>query len=777
MLITPQLQTLFICYFIIAVLLFEPFSGKGGDDCFYYSYLTSLMYDGDLLFYNDLANSNNPVFVSLGMVSQISDTGLVKNPHPPGTALLVFPFFLIGYLIDSLIFGTFTHPQLDRYSFFVLYVASLASVFYVLLGLYLLFGVLTRYYSSQVSLWSLICVFVTSPLIMYTLKFGLMSHSYSFFAVCLLTYLCLGEQHREEHWRAILLGLTLGLIFLIRWQDIILILFPALIEIFRIQRSDNKIKIKSVAIIILSFAPFLCLQCLCWKIIYGKFLTLPQGEEFFQPLKPHLMKFLFSGWNGLFATSPFLLIAIIGLGFMWLKNRLLTLILLLVIGLHIYVCSANVAWFGGMSFGARRIITVLPFFTFGFASIFEIILQRTSGFKRIFVHLMLIVILFIHILFVIFTHRGTFTYYALPYQLWLWLDIFQRLLQTPLLTTGDSYWLKFLLWGRHIYLSIVLSVLILVPILGCYLFIRIFHWINRLRVLLIITCYLFIIILISWLVIKIPKLYTPGLLLRQALQQETKEYLNENLVLLTQALQTDPTNCILKFKYLVTRLSQGETERNLTPDLLKFAWECGKFGSSSLFSNKHLPPELKQHILQIIRNEFLFDEYITGNVVLGFLQFGQADAAKNRLAKSYISPLPYMELRARLAEEQQDWISAAKWWRNITIFQPASSSAWWKLRELSINQPEAIMKQCGLDSPLINKKLSHILETNYKIAFRGTRLYASLHPHWQPTLIQATTELGNFLIKTGRYEEAFSIVEETDKLIGSEPAFIPIYTT
>lgn len=776
MLRIQHLRMLFISFLILTVFLFEPFSGKGGDDCFYYSYLTSLMFDGDLLFYNDLANSNNPVFVSLAMVSQISATGLVKNPHPPGTALLVLPFFLMGYVFDSLMFGTFEHPRLDRYSFFILYTASLAAVFYVLVGLYLLSGVLTRYFSPQASLWSLLCVFITSPLIMYTFKFGLMSHSYSFFAVSLLIYLCLAEKTQREYWRAVLVGLTLGLIFLIRWQDIILILFPALIELLRVNKPASKLKIITIAVIILAFAPFLFLQCVCWKIIYGKFLTLPQGEEFFQPLQPHLFKFLFSGWNGLFATSPFLLIAIIGMVFMWGKNRLLTVIVLLVIGLHIYVCSANIAWFGGMSFGARRVVTVLPFFAFGFAALFEIILQRAVGFWRKFFYLFITVILVIHFLFVVFTYRGTFTYYAVPYQLWLWLDVFQWLIKNPLFTTSDSCWLKFLLYGRHIYLSIALLFLILVPFLCWYLLIRVFHWIKRLRFLFIVTFYLFIIILLSCLFLKKPKCYSPGLLLHQALQQETKEFLSQNLVLLTQALQADPANCVVRFKYLVTKLSLGETEQNLSAELKTFAEECGKFGASSLFTNKHLTPDLKQYLLQISSNEFLFDEYITGNVVLGFLQFGQCGAAKSRLEKSYIPPLPYMELQARLNEEQQNWTSALNWWRNITIFQPAFSGAWWKLREISITHPELILNQWGWDNQIIDKKLSQILYTNYKIAFRGTRLYASLHPHWQPTLVQATTELGNFLVKTGKYDEAFSIVEQTVNLIGNEPAFIPLYT-
>ena len=124
--INNLINAIIIIFALLVLVLSEPFDGKGGDECFYLAYLTSLVYDSDLLFYNDLLASNNPYFISIKMVSDISETGFVKNPYAPGTALLSLPFFLCGTVIDGLVSGSLSHPLHDRFSFFLLLITSIS---------------------------------------------------------------------------------------------------------------------------------------------------------------------------------------------------------------------------------------------------------------------------------------------------------------------------------------------------------------------------------------------------------------------------------------------------------------------------------------------------------------------------------------------------------------------------------------------------------------------------------------------------------------------------
>lgn len=767
---------LIILFALLTLLLYEPFAGKGGDECFYLSYLTSILYDGDLLFYNDLLSSNNPYFISLGMASRITETGFVANPYAPGSALLAFPFFLLGTLAEAVSSGSLQLPPQDKYAFFILYFASFSAVFYTLLGLYLLFRLLTLRFPGQVAFWSLLALFITSPLIMYTLKKGFMSHSYSFFAVALFLYLCLGERRWSPLWHAFLIGMGAGLVSLARWQDAVLLIFPLFFFLTQIQKEIGKHKSPLLRLSLLAFAgfiPFFLLQIILWRIIYGKFLLLPQGEGFFRPLQPYLFKFLFSGWNGLFSTSPFLLIAFIGFFRLFRQLPCFSLSLLLPVILHIYICSANVDWFGGMSFGARRFCSALPFLSFGFAALFDALHKRLSSFKRLSFNSFLGVILFIHLLFVIFSHRGAFTYYFFPYQLWLWQEVILRLLLHPLWTLADSTWLQFLILGRNN--SLALLLFLMLPSFFFYLLLRATQRFPFFRATLIISIYLIVLFTAGWAYFRHREQYEPGLLLLQALKQEKTAPLKDNLTLLTQAMQKDPANCLIKFKYLVTRLSLGESEETLAEELKEFARHCTKFGAAVLFANKRISPELKKYLITLHTDDFLFDEYITGNIVLGFLQFRQKAEAQQRLARSFIPSISYMELMSRLAEEEGNFTQAAGWWARSLFFHPAHATAYWKLREFSVSHPEINLAQWDLGPEKIDKNLSRLLYTNYKINLRGTKLYGTLHPHWQPTLLQATTELCAFLLKTNKHDEAFSIAEESVRLIGSDPAFAGIY--
>ncbi|HNT30728.1 MAG TPA: hypothetical protein PKL83_07285, partial [bacterium] len=80
---------------------------------------------------------------------------------------------------------------------------------------------------------------------------------------------------------------------------------------------------------------------------------------------------LFSPNHGLFYWHPLALIALFGIFMLWWKNRELCLWSLILFVLSICVNSIVWEYYGGWSFGARRLTELLPFFAFGLAALWE----------------------------------------------------------------------------------------------------------------------------------------------------------------------------------------------------------------------------------------------------------------------------------------------------------------------------------------------------------------------------------------------------------------------
>jgi len=118
-------------------------------------------------------------------------------------------------------------------------------------------------------------------------------------------------------------------------------------------------------------------QMLAWKVVYGQFFYIPQGTGFFIPVYSVLtwMKqiplLLFSPNHGLFYWSPLLLLGLTGFIFMLKKFNSLALACLLVFTLSCMVNSLVREYYGGYGYGARRMIEMLPFLTFGIAAFWE----------------------------------------------------------------------------------------------------------------------------------------------------------------------------------------------------------------------------------------------------------------------------------------------------------------------------------------------------------------------------------------------------------------------
>lgn len=320
-----------------------------------------------------------------------TSTGIPLNKYPIGVAVLMSPFFLIAHFITSL---TNLFP-VNGYS--IIYQGSIliSALFYYLLGIYLLFKFLKKYFSEKIVILTIIFITFGTSLFHYVTYDACFSHVYSFACVALLLYLT------DKFWRSsnlqipILIGILIGILFLIRNYNLIYSFYLFFYPLNRLNLSPkiNSKIVQKLVVVFISSLLTVCPQLLIWKIATGHFITYSYGKESFKWLSPQIGNVLFSINKGLFVWAPTLIIAILGLvfGIKQIYNKQLKTIARLstvIIVLLTYIISSWWAWDFGGSYGHRGFIDAYPFFAIGLA----IFLQYCCGnWKKNFIYAALII--------------------------------------------------------------------------------------------------------------------------------------------------------------------------------------------------------------------------------------------------------------------------------------------------------------------------------------------------------------------------------------------------
>jgi hypothetical protein len=156
------------------------------------------------------------------------------------------------------------------------------------------------------------------------------------------------------------LGVLLGIAALQRWQAFVLgviLVVPLLRNEPRDLRSVSTRLAAGALGAVVAFFP----QALFWKVVFGEWLTVPQGAGFLSG-SPEIEGVLFGPRHGLFSWSPILLLALGGF-LPWLRRDVWTAAAALVaIAATLRTNASLVDWWGGSAFGGRRFDVVLPLF-------------------------------------------------------------------------------------------------------------------------------------------------------------------------------------------------------------------------------------------------------------------------------------------------------------------------------------------------------------------------------------------------------------------------------
>jgi hypothetical protein len=173
---------------------------------------------------------------------------------------------------------------------------------------------------------------------------------------------------------------------LVRWQDVLYVCALAIEGIQALAAGETAARRRAllqeyvkggliaalVAVII--FVP----QMLAWNILYGV-PTPAVPADFFDPLYPNLLDYLFSTRHGLYTWHPIMLLATVGLVPLWQRDKKVAVALLAALLAQWYLNSATTDWWAHASFGARRFISATPMLALGMAALAQ---SLTGRFRR-----------------------------------------------------------------------------------------------------------------------------------------------------------------------------------------------------------------------------------------------------------------------------------------------------------------------------------------------------------------------------------------------------------
>jgi hypothetical protein len=213
---------------------------------------------------------------------------------------------------------------------------------------------------------SVLGAFFGTPAFAYTLFDPSYSHAASFSVTCLLLAIALYDRRRPLPPE--ILGTAVGLVAMMRWQDIVLgiVFLPRLIPE---SRGPWRALVLRALRFGLPIGLLLVPQMVYWSKIYGRPLLIPPGPDFLPAWRPGILPMLFSTWNGAFVWSPLLLVGLLGLR--CVNEPRMRVCLLAGIILEVYVSAVLVDWWGGRSFGARRMVALAPLAAYGLALTFQ----------------------------------------------------------------------------------------------------------------------------------------------------------------------------------------------------------------------------------------------------------------------------------------------------------------------------------------------------------------------------------------------------------------------
>jgi hypothetical protein len=356
------------------------------DEIQYFAWLRSAAFDRDLDFDNeyryfrDAGVAGDALFAETFLGERLNEHGRRINFAPIGCAVLWTPFYAAGHLVARA-----TGAPADGFSQPYISAVAYGSAVYGLLAVILSAAIVRRLLGRGIA--ASLIVLAGTPLLFYVYVAPPFAHAGSAFAVSLFLWLWLRARERWAARDVILLGISGGLMAMVREQDLFFVAGPAL-DFLRHARSlplaqSIRTAVIGTAAFLLAFLP----QLLAYRALNGHFGPTNLSMRKMTWTSPHAWSVLASPEHGLLAWSPLVLLALAGLVLLaagaanardghqsgqaprrdvaWIAW--LTLIMF---ALQVYVSGSVESWTVAGAFGQRRFVACTPLFALGLAALF-----------------------------------------------------------------------------------------------------------------------------------------------------------------------------------------------------------------------------------------------------------------------------------------------------------------------------------------------------------------------------------------------------------------------
>lgn len=309
----------------------------------------------------------------------IDKNGRKYNKCFPGVSVLQAPFFIAGLGVSAL-----TNQKTTGYSNISLVFVIIAGLVFAFLGIWLFYLNMKHYTKNKtISQWVVICLLFGTFLFFYLLAAPSYSHVYSFFLLNLAVFQIHKIIQQQNLSAFLFLGVTIGLIFIVRPTNIIIVLLlPFLCGDLSTLKNVFYLlfKYKAIPFLLgtLGFLALFSILPLLWYWQTGKWLVWSYHGEGFNFLNPKIWTTLFSYRIGIFVQTPMLFIALFGLLYLYKKSRWHFFCWIAYFSVLLYIIASWWSYDYGSALGHRAFSEHLFIFGYPLAALFKSMKQSKT---------------------------------------------------------------------------------------------------------------------------------------------------------------------------------------------------------------------------------------------------------------------------------------------------------------------------------------------------------------------------------------------------------------
>lgn len=319
--------------------------------------------------------------------------------YPIGQSILMSPFFAIGHAIakkdKQFVADGYSQPYQKS--------LGMGMLLYSFLGLILFRRFLLLHFSDKVVAICLLFLVFGTNYLNYAAIEQAQTHATLFMLYSALLLVVHSFYKKNSIAKALLIGLLIGFMTIVRPTELLAVLIPFLYQIKNVGDILQRIMFflknyKFTFLIIVGIFSMLFIQLFYWKMAGDAWLVYSYQDQGFSWLHPHLKNYLFSARSGWLRYCPLPMLAYLGLIFIPNKNGIKILSFVFVFIFSWIVTAWDIWWFGG-----RAMIQSYPILFIGMAALIQFLFNKKS-IKYIF-YFIALVFIYLNLWWTYFAHR------------------------------------------------------------------------------------------------------------------------------------------------------------------------------------------------------------------------------------------------------------------------------------------------------------------------------------------------------------------------------------